>query len=47
MKTWTIITLVIAITLAQNASAVSIIPVPQEKWTCYDWSVDFARENPE
>jgi len=21
--------------------------VPQEKWTCYDWSVNFARENPE
>jgi hypothetical protein len=42
-----IITFVIAIALTQTVGAVSIIPVPQEKWTCYDWSVDFARENPE
>jgi hypothetical protein len=47
MKMWTIVTLVIAITLSQNVSAVSIIPVPQEKWTCYDYSVNFAKENPE
>jgi hypothetical protein len=47
MKTRDIITLVIVISLIQNAGAVSIIPTTPDKWTCYDHSVNFSKENPE
>jgi hypothetical protein len=33
--------------LVTPAGAVSIIPVTEDKWTCYDYSVNFAKENPE
>lgn len=31
--------------VVSDSKAVSIIPVPKTEWTCYDYSVDFAKEN--
>ena len=36
----------ILILLISPAQAVQIMPKPQEAWTCVDYSLDFAKQNP-
>ena len=42
-----IIAFIVVLLSINLTGAVKVIPAPVEKWTCYDYSINYAKENPD